>query len=91
MNIRLGQTIYIIYDTSISKNTVLMKGKDIFCHDQAFDECFVDAYREPCYPEEEGTRWFRKFSDAKKYILSKYPNTILKKCGEDYWELEDRS
>lgn len=87
--IRLGTSIYIIYEYAIYKVHVYMKGKEEFCHDEAFDADYLESYRWPLRYDEEGITWFRTIKDAKAKLREKYPKDEYKIVKlDECWEAQ---
>ena len=85
-NVRLNSYVYvacIVHERvySISKVKVIMKNKEMFIHEYAFDDCMIEEFRQPLYFKDYGKTWFKTLKEAQK-VYGK-----LKKVQEGYYEL----
>ena len=84
---RLGSKIYVVFHDSISKVSVYMKGKDSFCHNDAFNDKYLSMYRQPLRYDDYGKTWFSTLSQIAKYY--EYKVKFIK-VAENYWEIVDK-
>ena len=82
---KLGSDVYIKYclsgSISFSKVKVIAKGKDLFVHENSFNEDYRDDYRKPIYYEDYKEIWFKSLKEIKEQY------SIIKIC-ENYWEMK---
>lgn len=87
-NVKIGETVYIIFKNSINKEKVYLIGEESFCHERAFNGSFLATYRSPLRYDEEGTRWFRTLKEAKEQLKKISGCDRIVKHDDDYWEVE---
>lgn len=86
----LGQTVYVIYNDSITKRRVYALGSDFFFHDGYDYLAAFDSWT--YYFEDYGHDWFFDFDSAAKALLEKYAyeddieHKIVQRFN-DYWEI----
>lgn len=89
--VSIGDEIYIVYKDSISKHDVTMLGKEMFCHSDSFDDCYVDDYHFRLRYDEENEVWFRTLNAAKHKVKEVYGKCTFRKFpNEDYWEAQSK-
>lgn len=85
--IKIGDTIYIIYKNTITKEKVYMIGENEFIHGHALNSNYVCDYRNPLSFNEENKKWFKDLDKAKKCLKEKTGCDIIKQIETDYWEV----
>ena len=86
----VGEEIYVVYKDCITKHKVYMLGKEYFCHNDSFNDCYITDYPFRLRYDDENEVWFRTLNDAKHKIKEVYGKcTVIKKFpDEDYWEAQ---
>lgn len=85
MKPKLGQKVYILYESFLLCETVEMLGKDSFATPNMFSSITRDEYRLPIRFDEYDETWFKSLADAKTY-LEGYAKLV--KISDDTWQIE---
>ena len=88
---RLNQRVYLIQGDCISREHVLMKGKDSFSTECVFNATYMERYRQPCRYDEYGIAWTTDLAEAKR-ILSEnlQPGERIVKVFANCWEVRGK-
>jgi len=84
---RLGSKIYVLFNNSISKVSVYMKGKDNFCHSESFNDMYLSLYKRPLRYDDYGKTWFSTLSQIAKRFNYKVK---FVKTADNYWEIIEK-
>lgn len=88
---KIGETIYVIFENSISKEKVYMLGESSFIHQNSLNPFRRDVYREPLDYWDYGATWFTSLNEAKGKLksINNYKG-VIRKIEDDYWEIMER-
>lgn len=83
----LGQTVYCIYNYSITKTKVYAIGEDFFMNETYSDGAIFNSWF--YYFDEYGSRWFTSLKEAKKKLKESFGSGKIVRFDEDYWEIQE--
>lgn len=88
---RLNQTVYLIQGDCISREHVLMKGKDSFATECVFKAMYMERYRQPFRYDECGITWTTDLAEAKRILAEDLqPGERIVKVFDDCWEVRGK-
>ena len=88
---RLNQTVYLVHGDCISREHVLMKGKDYFATECVFNDMYMESYRQPLRYDEFGIAWTTDLAEAKRILTEDLqPGEKIVKVFDDYWEVRGK-
>lgn len=88
---RLNQAVYLVHGDCISREHVLMKGKDSFATECVFKAMYMEMYRQPMRYDEYGIAWTTDLAEAKRILAEDLqPGEKIVKVFDGYWEVRGK-